>query len=503
MRLADLARERPPSAKLADADAPKVAFFEGQRPNCPAAHSVLNVPADSLMPAAIFRVLRPFVVALAMIVTAASAHAQGVPTVTLPIAGTLIPRDQPTRPTGQQPFWVSRADCLAQDNFYFTVTLASYQGFTLQVWAANAGVDCTPVEQRQGTAAQCWNVYSAAAQTQITTVKIPATTLVTRAIPGMPPPSTDLRTICTGTGSPKGQQLNLTFLFVQSGATIAMGSTPQLWKDIGYDITAPAPPINIAASPGETRLHMSWTQTQDGDTFQYRFYCDPPPGSVLPDGGLNPMNFSSWGTVSQAQVATGGTAGFGGTSGAGGFLVDTGGSSGTAGVTVAGGSAGVTGAGGAGGTAGAVNAGGSSASGAVTGAGGDNTASCNASSVLVGGIDPTYPDSLDNYVCGTVGGLGISTGSTIEGLVNNVQYAVAMAAVDQVGNVGVLSPAVCATPAEVTDFFELYRAVGGKGGGGLCSLSRTRYGAPLVGILSASGLLAFAGAVRRARRRRK
>jgi hypothetical protein len=502
MRLADLARERPPSAKLADADAPEVAFFEGQRPNCPAAHSVLNVPADSLMPAAIFRVLRPFVVALALIVTAASAHAQlPPPTITLPLTGTLVPRDQPTRPTGQQPFWVSRSDCLAEDNFYFTVTLANYMGYTLEVWAANAGVDCTPVEQRQGTAAQCWRVYGAAAQTQITKVKIPATTLVGRAIPGLPPPPTDLRTLCTGTGSPKGQQLNLTFLFVQSGATIATGSTPQIWKDIGYDITAPAPPINITASPGETRLHMSWTQTQDGDTFQYRFYCDPPQGSVLPDGGLKPMNSSFWGTVSQAQVGTGGTAGFGGTSGAGGFFVDTGGVSGTAGVTGAGGFAG---AGGAGGTAGAVNAGGSSASGAVTGAGGtDTTASCSASSVLVPGVDPTYPDSLDNYVCGTVGGLGISTGSTIEGLVNNVQYAVAMAAVDQVGNVGVLSPAVCATPAEVTDFFELYRAVGGKGGGGLCSLSRIRHGAPLVGVLSASGLLAFAGAVRRARRRRK
>ena len=302
MRLADLARKRAPSAKLAAPDALQVAFFEGQRPNCPAAHSVLNVPADLPMPAAIFRVLRPLVVALACVLIPVSARAQAAPTITLPLAGT-IHRDQKIRPTGQQPYWVSRADCLAEDNFYFTVTLANYGGLTLQVWAANGGVDCQPVEQRQGTAAQCWNVYSAAAQVQVTTVKIKATDIVARAIPGMPPPSTAVHDICTSTTTPKGQQLSLMFMFVSSGAQIAPGSTPQIWKDIGYDITAPSPPTNIKASPGETRLHMSWTQNQDSDTFLYQFYCDPPPGSVLPDGGLKPLRILLPAVVSTPSVA--------------------------------------------------------------------------------------------------------------------------------------------------------------------------------------------------------
>jgi hypothetical protein len=449
------------------------------------------------MPAAIFRVLRPLVVAFACVLIPVSAHAQ---TITLPLAGT-IHRDQPIRPTGQQPYWVSRADCLAQDNLYFTVTLSGYNGLTLQVWAAG-GVDCTPVEQRQGPAAQCWNVYSAAANTQITTVKIKATDIVARVLPGTTPPSTSLDTLCTGTTPPKGQQLSLMFLFVQAGATIV--GTPQTWKDIGYDITPPAPPTNIKAEPGETRLHMSWTQNQDGDTFQYRFYCDPPPGSVLPDGGLKPLNAFRWGTISQAQVSDGGASGFGGSFGTGGSFANAGGLTGFGGITASGGSGGFSGAGGTAGAAGAVSSGGAggTSSGGSTGAGGDTTASCNASSVLLPGIDPTFPDSLDAYICGTVGGLGISTGTTVEHLVNNVQYSVAMGAVDQVGNVGVLSPAVCATPAEVTDFFELYRGVGGKGGGGICSLSRMP-NRMAGGILSAAGLLAFGGAVRRARRRRK
>lgn len=455
------------------------------------------------MHAAALRVLRPLVVALAWLAIATPAQAQSI---TLPVMGTFY-RDQPIRGPGQLPHWISRSDCLAQDNIYFTVTLAAYSGLTLQVWAANQGVDCTPAEQRQGTAAQCWNVYSAPATLQITTVKIKATDIVARVLPGTTPPSTDIRDICTSSSAPKGQQLQLMFMFVTSGTQIS--GAPQTWTDIGYDIAPPAPPTGVTASPGETRLHMSWTQNADGDTFAYNFYCDPPPGSVLPDGGLKPLGASpSWGTVSQA-LDTGGTFGAGGFSvgtggfdlgsggfatGAGGFSLDTGGFSGALG---SGGFGGITS---SGGTAGTVNAGGSG--GTSTGSGGTPTSSCNASTVLLPGLDPTYPDSLHDYLCGSVSGIGISTSSTVEHLVNDVQYAVAMSAVDQIGNIGVLSGQACGTPANVTDFFELYRAAGGKGGGGLCALSRVPSRAA-AGVVTAAGLLAFAGVLRRARRRRK
>ena len=469
------------------------------------------------MHAAVSRVLRPLVVALALLAIATPAQAQ---TITLPVMGTFY-RDQPIRGPGQLPHWISRSDCLAEDNIYFTVTLAVYSGLTLQVWAANQGVDCTPPEQRQGTAAQCWNVYSAPATLQITTVKIKATDIVARVLPGTTPPSTDIRDICTSSSAPKGQQLSLMFMFVTSGTQIA--GTPQTWTDIGYDIAPPAPPTGVTASPGETRLHMTWTQNADGDTFAYNFYCDPPPGSVLPDGGLKPLRaFPSWGTVSQA-LDTGGTFGAGGFSfGAGGFSLGTGGFSlgtggfslGTGGFSLGtggfsldtGGFSGALGSGGfggiisSGGIAGAVSAGGSA--GTSTGSGGTPTSSCNASSVLLPGLDPTYPNSLGSYICGSVSGIGISTSGTVENLANDVQYAVAMSAVDQIGNVGVLSGQACGTPANVTDFFELYRAAGGKGGGGLCALSRVP-GRAAAGVVTAAGLLAFAGALRRARRRRK
>ncbi len=58
-------------------------------------------------------------------------------------------------------------------------------------------------------------------------------------------------------------------------------------------------------------------------------------------------------------------------------------------------------------------------------------------------------------------------------LENGTLYAVGIAAVDTYGNPGNLSEIACATPEPINGFFEQYRAAGGKGGGGFCSLSRT------------------------------
>ena len=61
--------------------------------------------------------------------------------------------------------------------------------------------------------------------------------------------------------------------------------------------------------------------------------------------------------------------------------------------------------------------------------------------------------------------------TTVENLENNDVYAIAVAYRDQVGNVGKLSPIVCATPEPVDDFFEVYQNNGGAAGGGACSIA--------------------------------
>lgn len=100
------------------------------------------------------------------------------------------------------------------------------------------------------------------------------------------------------------------------------------------------------------------------------------------------------------------------------------------------------------------------------GAAGASTLSEECPSALVPGMQPD-----ESLLCGEQAGELASRG-TARGLANNAAYAVGIAATDLVGNVGTLSSTLCATPVEVTDFFEAYKDAGGKGGGGFfCSLS--------------------------------
>jgi len=131
--------------------------------------------------------------------------------------------------------------------------------------------------------------------------------------------------------------------------------------------------------------------------------------------------------------------------------------SGTAGTTTA--SAGTTAAtAGTGGTSGT-----SGAAGATTSLPACATSTC-PSKVLVGG---QVPDP--RYFCGSVRGLQ-QTSNLIEGLPNGQIMKIGIAAFDTVGNVGPLSPLVCAAPMPIDDFYRAYRDAGGRAGGGYCSV---------------------------------
>jgi hypothetical protein len=110
---------------------------------------------------------------------------------------------------------------------------------------------------------------------------------------------------------------------------------------------------------------------------------------------------------------------------------------------------------------------------------------CNAAT-LAPGTDP-----VENTYCGDIDAQGSAAGSTDDKLQNSTLYAVGVASTDEAGNVGKLSELACATPLEVTGFFEAYRAAGGKAGGGFCSFAPARRsGAPFAAalLLGALGL---------------
>jgi hypothetical protein len=115
-------------------------------------------------------------------------------------------------------------------------------------------------------------------------------------------------------------------------------------------------------------------------------------------------------------------------------------------------------------------------------------------------IDSKYlyaPDSVTHITVGAE----TASNVTIKGLLNGVQYNIAIASVDALGNVGPLSNLTCGTPMPVNDFWDDYKAAGGQAGGGFCALEGA--GAPAGSAVMVGGLVtALAGMLRRRRTRK-
>ena len=385
-----------------------------------------------------------------------------------------ITRKNGFRPSTQQlPFWVNQHDCLDGDEYTFPLTLAIpaiQTGYLLQVWVGS-GTNCYDLANRSGSAQQCWLVYSKAPNNTIFPVTVPAQAIA--AAKKLSDSATAQNVDASGVPRTSDadcnqaathQAVSLYFMIVSAGGTanlVAQGNQPI--TVIGYDVSAPAPPSGVSGSSGETRASLHWAQAADTDTYGYEFYCDPTPGTassaLTQSSPLGTLQLA----LSDASVPS--------------FSFDAG-AGGSAGSVLDAGTGGLFGAFFDGGTG--VDAG---------------PASCVAGSVVRPGKPPP-----SGHVCGSVSGIAATNG-TVSHLTNGVEYVIGVSAIDQVGNVGVLSNNVCVVPVEVTDFFELYRAAGGGGGGGFCSISRFG-GAPPAWLLSMLGTVAVAGAVRRLRRRR-
>jgi hypothetical protein len=93
---------------------------------------------------------------------------------------------------------------------------------------------------------------------------------------------------------------------------------------------------------------------------------------------------------------------------------------------------------------------------------------------------------------------GTSTSSRITGFANGYAYNVAIAAVDNAGNVSPRSKVRCGVPNPVDGFWDSYRGAGGAAGGGYCSV----YGVGMPFGAGATALVVLSAAIGFFRRRK-
>lgn len=356
------------------------------------------------------------------------------------------------RKSDQEPTWLSYSDCTGNDELSFETTLVSAVGLSLEVWVGS-GSDCNPYEARQGSSPTCWQVYKTNPQATTQKVKIRAQDIIAqnKTTDGTWGPGTGTAADCDVSGAAsEGQQITLYFILVDgTGQPKGTGSN----YPTKFDVVGPPAPEGVSAGVGENLLVVSWDASTALDLIGYRVYCDPKAGATAPANG---------------PMADAGAAGSGGAAGASTDAATDGSSdaSSDAGSDAASDAA-AAGTGGTGGSDG----------------GSAGNASC-PSAALTPGL---RPDSA--YQCGSVTGK-LETSANAGDLTNGVNYAVAVAGVDRVGNSGPLSSVACGSPQPVDDFFELYRRAGGKGGGGFCAIGAdpSRAGLAALGV----ALLAFA-----------
>ncbi len=371
--------------------------------------------------------------------------------------------DNVSRPNGghegTRKYHVSRADCESADVFEFPFTVGSTSGIDqIEVWLSegSSGPDCSLYESRGGTSTATKCTQIPAGTTNIDTmgtIEITAADIA-NAVPGV----TSCVDSYTGDAS---HQVTLYFLLTTGpGDDVTAENTATY--DTEVDLVGPAAPTDVVAKDAEEATRLEFTAEQSETPIRYFVYCDPIPG--------------------EENATTSSTTGAGGAGGSGG----------------AGGAGGAGGSGGSGGDGGTGGSGTSSATTSATGTGGSTgsgSAACG-NGVLVEGATP--PPS--RYRCSGDDPVDATDGISVTGLRNGTTYAMAVAAVDDLDNPGVLSAVVCATPQEVDDFFDVYRGAGGTGGG-LCSVGP--YGVGVGGALGFGAVVLGAGLSLAARRRRR
>jgi hypothetical protein len=315
---------------------------------------------------------------------------------------------------------------------------------SLQVWVSES-VDCSSANNRLNTP-QCWLVYYEPTVARNNTLIINPRDVIdgnrSISIDNFRSSTRD-DSICSNPARLIARSLTFYILYFSAGDTVSASFT---WTQTAQDLAAPPAPDNVTVGPGDEHLFFEWdieSASEDVDTLGFVFYCVPE-GTMATE---EPISNGTGGDGTGGDTATGGD----GTGGDG-----TGGD-GTGGDTATG------------------------------GLGGAPAQDCGQNVVIDGEFATA---EAINYECGRVLGRSSRRGQA-DDVANNVNYAVAVAAIDNVGNSGRLKVFnKCLMPQEVTTFYEGYDQAGGKGGGGFCGFDTRKVGSLFwLALLSAGALL--------------
>jgi hypothetical protein len=183
------------------------------------------------------------------------------------IDATQIKRKTGRRDANNFPYWVSHSDCTADDVMTFRIQITNPSVNQFEVWAGSQ--DCTQLANRQGSLAQCWQVYGNQVTKSPASIPIRVRDVVaqngpkdgTNGTPGTRQDCEDRRTI----------DIKLYFMYVNDGAEVS--SNVITFDDIGIDLAGPIAPSIKRVLPSDDALIVEWENTDTTMFAGYRLYC--------------------------------------------------------------------------------------------------------------------------------------------------------------------------------------------------------------------------------------
>ena len=374
-------------------------------------------------------------------------------------------------------------DCNSDNALQFPITFsADFSNATssAQVWVGGSGADCTTVAARAGTTQTCWRATSA---NLIKPADSPTMSVTVRIQDIMSQDKTKQDAYVNASAATACQpvpQTTLTVYFMTFDNGGVVGTVGASYS-VTIDTEGPTPPTNLKADVGNARLYLSFT---------------PP---VIT--GQNVAFTDVYCAVSTTAGAGGGTTTTTGKDASTAAAADAGASDASLMVSVDSGALDASSASSNDESLSTLDVGAQESSTTTQDASTDTTSSrsalnCALSSAIVSGatVPATLPEGV--WLCAretassalVPSSVTVTKGPDGKPLENGVNYTMAVAFVDTVGNAGVLSERTCATPEVTRGFYDQYVSAGGAASG--CALShggsRSLAGVILLGLVLAA-----------------
>ncbi|WP_437736268.1 hypothetical protein [Sorangium sp. So ce1335] len=184
-----------------------------------------------------------------------------------------VERTKLQRQDAEFPLWISRQDCLDDNDLAFTLTLQDFStNDTLAVWVSES-LDCTLYSNRD-TGTRCRQVLSVSNLDET----MPITLSVKEIAAALG--AEECNSTRTSTGA-----VPVTIYFMRLQSLDADATDVAKWDQTRMDLQGPLPPGDIEARSGDGRLLVDFTPNDDEDVQGYYFFCEEGGQSSAGAGG--------------------------------------------------------------------------------------------------------------------------------------------------------------------------------------------------------------------------